>query len=126
MAPRILVVDDEPALRVLVGRALRREGYEVVETEDGLDAWELARRAPLPFDLVVTNSRMPGLSGPELAVCLRELDPELPIVHVSGSHGSRAGYAGLPSDIPTLFKPFNLRDLVQEVRSLLAERETKI
>jgi DNA-binding NtrC family response regulator len=78
------------------------------------------RSASLPSHLVITNSRMPDIDGPELAECLRELDPERPI-HLSGSHGS---HKAMPSDIPALFKPFNMWDLVTEAEELMRERES--
>ena len=81
MPPRILVVDDEPALCELLARMLRDEGYEVVKACDGLAGWDLVGRAAESFDLVVTDSRMPGMSGTEFIHRLREHNPTLPIVH---------------------------------------------
>jgi CheY-like chemotaxis protein len=117
---RILVVDDEVALRSLVARGFRERGYDVVAVADGLSALDVARSNSIAFDLVVTNSRMPHLDGPHLAVCLRELDPKLPIIHISGSHGAR--YETLPPDVPTLFKPFRIWDLLDEAEKLMQER----
>jgi DNA-binding response OmpR family regulator len=116
---RILVVDDEVALRRLIARAFRERGYEVVEMTDGLSGLDAARSSSPPFDLVVTNSRMPHLSGPQLAQCLRDEDPNLPIIHLSGSHGHPA--TDLPDDVPTLFKPFNIWELVREGEKLMEE-----
>jgi two-component system, cell cycle sensor histidine kinase and response regulator CckA len=118
LARRILVVDDEPVLRLLVARAFKERGYETVEAGDGLSALDVARSASVPFDLVVTNSRMPHLDGQHLAECLRQLDPTLPIIHLSGSFGERST-RGMPADIPTFFKPFNLDDLVAEAEKLM-------
>jgi CheY-like chemotaxis protein len=117
---RVLVVDDEVALRSLIARAFRERGYDVVEMADGLSGLDAVGSASLPFDLVVTNSRMPHLSGPQLADCLRQDDPTLPIIHVSGNHGYPA--TALPSNVPTLFKPFNIWDLVAEAEKLMQER----
>ena len=118
---RILVVDDEVALRSLIARGFRERGYEVVEMADGLSALDAARSTSLGFDLVVTNNRMPHLDGPNLAACLRELDPKLPIIHISGSHGTR--HDTLPLDVPTLFKPFRIWDLLDEAEKLMQERD---
>jgi CheY-like chemotaxis protein len=115
VAPRILVVDDEPMVRQLVARALTDAGYLVDEASDGLAGWELARSIP-NLDLVITDSRMPHLSGRELIRRLHELNPGLPILQLSGS-------ARRPMVIPTLFKPFELRDLIQAVRELLAPNQ---
>ena len=120
---RILVVDDEVALRSLVARAFRERGYEVVEMTDGLGGLDAVRSSSLPFDLVVTNSRMPRLSGPQLAECLRQENPDLPIIHVSGSHGYPA--TSLPHDVPTLFKPFNIWELVTEGEKLMEKRRSQ-
>lgn len=55
-----------------------------------------------------------------LAECLREIDATLPI-HVSGSHGTRL--KAMPADVPTLFKPFNVWDLIDEAEKLIQERD---
>jgi DNA-binding NtrC family response regulator len=115
---RILVVDDEPSLRGLIARGLRERGHEAVEVADGLSAVDAVRSASAPFDLVITNSRMPHLSGSKLVECLREIHPELPIIHVSGSHGMRYDHP-VPPDIPTIFKPFKLWDLIDEAEKLM-------
>jgi CheY-like chemotaxis protein len=120
---RILVVDDEAALRSLIARGFRQRGYDVVEVADGLSALDAARSASIAFDLVVTNNRMPHLDGPNLAVCLRQLDPTLPIVHVSGSHGERS--KNMPPDVPTLFKPFSIWDLLDEAEKLMEQRGSR-
>jgi DNA-binding response OmpR family regulator len=117
VAPRVLVVDDEPMLRRLVARALSDAGYIVDEASDGLAGWELARSTP-DLDLVITDSRMPRLSGPELVRRLRELNPLLPVLQLSGSERR-------PMVIPTLFKPFDIKDLVQAVRELLASNRAQ-
>jgi CheY-like chemotaxis protein len=117
---RILVVDDEVALRTLIARAFRERGYEVVEMTDGVGGLDAVRSSSQPFDLVVTNSRMPHLSGPQLAECLRQENPDLPIIHISGSHGYPA--TALPADVPTLFKPFSIWELVKEGEKLMEER----
>ena len=114
MAHRILLVDDEVAIRTVVARALRFEEYEVVESADGLHAWQLVKERR--FDLVITDSRMPRLTGYQLTALVRELHPTIPILRLSGSHNSGSDEIG----IRTLFKPFEMPDLVEAVRSLLA------
>jgi two-component system OmpR family response regulator len=116
MAPRILLVEDEVAVRSIAARALRSEGYEVVEAPHGLQAWQLVKESR--FDLLVTDSKMPHLSGTQLATLVRELRPAMPILRISGSSGS--GSDGMPRGMATLFKPFTPDGLVAAVRSLLA------
>ncbi len=106
-------------LRIMV-RALHDEGYGVIEALDGLTALALAVSTPKPFDLVVTDSLMPGMSGPQLIERLRELQPQLPILHLSGApRADRLGFPGLPPGVPTIDKPFLMTELVQEVGDLL-------
>jgi CheY-like chemotaxis protein len=118
MAARILVVDDEPMVRALIARALSDEGYEVVAVANGRAALDAARGAEVGFDLIVTNSYMPGLTGPELVARVRQDFPDLPILHVDDI--ARRGRVGhLPSDIPTIYKPFSIAALREAVRKLL-------
>ena len=114
MSPRILLVDDEDTFLSIAARALRFEGYEVIEAPDGLEAWTLARWTR--FDLVITDNRMPHLTGVELIARLREQDPALRILRLSGSH-DRPEEIG----VGTLSKPFSADQLIAAVRSLLAD-----
>jgi DNA-binding response OmpR family regulator len=61
VAPRILVVDDEPMVSLLIARALSDEGYEVTALSDGERGLKAAKQADPGFDLVITNTWMPGL-----------------------------------------------------------------
>jgi|SRR5215203_4816909 len=119
MAPRILVVDDEPMVRALIARVLSDEGYEVVAVADGCAALDAARGAEVGFDLVVTNNYMPGLNGAELIARVREDFPSLPILHIDDVCRKRLDQ-GLPEDIPTVYKPFSIATLQSAVRKLLA------
>jgi CheY-like chemotaxis protein len=118
MASRILVVDDEPMVRALIARALGDAGYEVVAVADGRAALDAARGAQAAFDLIITNNYMPGLSGAELISRVREDFPDLPILHVDDIT-RRGRIPPLPSDIPTIYKPFSIAALRDAVRDLL-------
>jgi CheY-like chemotaxis protein len=119
MAPRILVVDDEPMVRALIARALSDEGYEVVTVTNGRAALEAAREAEVGFDLIVTNNYMPGLTGAELIARVRQDFPSLPILHIDDISHRRARQ-DLPDDVPTVYKPFSVATLREAVRKLLA------
>lgn len=119
MAPRILVVDDEPMVRALIARALSDEGYQVVSVANGRAALEVARAADGGFDLIVTNNYMPGLNGAELIARVREDFPDLPILHIDDITRKRA-QPELPDDVPTVYKPFSIATLREAVRKLLA------
>jgi PAS domain S-box-containing protein len=80
----VLVVDDEPALRRLVGRCMRAAGYQVLEAESGTSALALVARGEDQIDLLLTDVMMAEMSGRELARTLRVEHPTLPIVYMSG------------------------------------------
>jgi CheY-like chemotaxis protein len=119
LARHILVVDDEPMVCALVLRALTDDGYQVTATHDGHAALEIARRAEPPFDLLVTNTWMPGLSGSELIARLRQDFPQIPILHIDDV--ARRNPGEFHQDIATLYKPFSVAALREAVRELLAD-----
>ena len=78
----VLVADDEEPLRNIMCHILKRLGHEVTTVADGLEAWIQFRQTPFP--VVVTDIRMPGLSGIELLKRIRKENPETEVVLVSG------------------------------------------
>jgi DNA-binding response OmpR family regulator len=118
-APCVLAVDDEPAIRALLVRALSIAGYEVVAVADGEAGLVAAKGAQLPYDLVVTNSYMPGLSGEQLIGHLRNLYPGLPILHLDDLAHSIGPNA---RSVPTLYKPFSIDALLEAVALALSEQ----
>lgn len=80
---RVLYVDDQPELRRLFRRNLGRAGHVVVEAPNARTALDLVQQ--LSFDVVVSDVRMPDMSGVELLQALAELEPDLPVVLTSGS-----------------------------------------
>ncbi len=81
MEKRIMVVDDEKDLADILKMSLEREGYQVVNFYNGNDAVAYAQSHPL--DLVISDIRMPGISGKELYFKLRKIDPFLQIIMIS-------------------------------------------
>ena len=121
--PRILVVDDEPAVRDLIVRALQEAGYEVVAVRDGEAGLHAAKFAGLPYDLVLTNSYMPTMSGEQLIGHLRQLFfPRLPILHLDDLSQPIGPNA---EKVPTLYKPFSITVLLEAVALAIAERPAK-
>lgn len=88
---RLLVVDDDEAIREIISAMLTEQGYEIVTAEDGQQALELLPQ--FQPDLVVTDLRMPRMSGDELVRIMRESFPQLPVIVVSGEF--------LPDEFPT-------------------------
>lgn len=123
---RILVIDDEPPIRQLVRRSLEPRGHEVLEAGDGEAGIRLFRDSPV--DLVVTDLIMPEKEGIETILELRELDPGVKILVISGglSFGGRSVDKQGPlmdaealGASASLAKPFDVTTLVEMVEDLL-------
>src|SRR5919201_684897 len=82
--PWLLVIDDEDMVRVFTIRVLRQAGYPIVEVPDAESALQLLDDRAFHCSLVITDVRMPNMSGVELAEELAESRPELPVLFVSG------------------------------------------
>ena len=133
MKPRIAVLDDEPRMVDIVAMVLRREGYAVEAFVDPHEA--LAALEKQPFDLLLTDLRMPGLDGVEVLRRARILEPELPIILITAHatiptaiEAMRAGafdYVEKPFDnteLKTLVKrALEVTRLARENRYLRAE-----
>ncbi|MGZ0040959.1 response regulator transcription factor [Paenibacillus polymyxa] len=114
---RVLVVDDDPHIRELVGHFLRLEGLEVVEAVDGLDAMRLFDETKV--DLLVLDIMMPGMDGWELCRKLRE-QTDLPLLMLTAKGETSQivkGFALGTDDY--LVKPFDPLVLVARVKALL-------
>jgi len=115
---RVLVVDDEPAVREALGRTLRFEGYDVELAGDGADALAaLGERRP---DLIVLDVMMPRLDGLEACRRLRASGDTLPVLMLTARDGVGDRVAGLDAGADDyLVKPFALEELLARVRALL-------
>ncbi len=128
-APRgsetVLVVEDEPAVRLVAVRALTNLGYRVLEAADGGAALEEFGPRLFEIDLMLTDVLMPNLGGVELARAFRVRRPELPIVFMSGFAGRDAAGAGEDALLgPMLAKPFTRADLADAVRRRLDQAQS--
>ncbi|MBI1383579.1 MAG: response regulator [Rhizobiales bacterium] len=116
---RILLAEDDDAMRRFLARELKRAGFDVASFANGLEAFERLREEP--FSLLLTDIVMPEMDGIELARRASELDPDLKIVFITGFAAVALNSANPPPrDATVLSKPFHLRDLVGEVERLLA------
>ncbi|MCB9877831.1 MAG: response regulator [Planctomycetes bacterium] len=121
-ARRVLVVDDERALRDLMRRVLAAAGYVVFEAEDGEHALSVAE-TEWPIDLLITDLVMPRLGGGALAKRLRALHPSLPVLFVTAHPRSEADIDfGAFAAADLLGKPFSSRELLDRTAALLALR----
>jgi two-component system, OmpR family, response regulator len=118
MGARVLVVDDEPAIREAVSMTLRYEGYEIAEAAAGREA--LAQVEAFRPDLVVLDVMMPDLDGFEVTRRLRDAGNRVPVVFLTAKDGveDRVGGLKLGAD-DYLTKPFSLEELVARVQAVL-------
>ena len=108
---KVLVVDDEPLVRKLTRRILEDVGHQVYEATNGLEAVSIFNRDG-PFDLVVSDIRMPTMDGKELATLLRRLTPPVPIILMSAYDDEVIPGRRI---IPKPFRPDQLTNQVREV-----------
>ncbi|MGY4468583.1 CheY-like chemotaxis protein [Bradyrhizobium sp. LB9.1b] len=118
----ILLVEDEEGLRALNARGLRSRGYTVVEAENGVEAMELLDEQSGGIDLVVSDVVMPEMDGPTLLKAMREKNPDIKFIFVSG-YAEDAFEKSLPQgqQFDFLPKPFTLSQLVAAVKETMAK-----
>jgi two-component system, cell cycle sensor histidine kinase and response regulator CckA len=111
----ILVVDDEAGVRVMVARMLSLCGYSVVSAQSGEEALAIFRDYAAPIDLVLTDVRMPEMSGPEMVEKLQELRPGIRVMYMSAYSRDVLPAGVQDSDVPFLNKPFTMRTLALSI-----------
>jgi two-component system cell cycle response regulator CpdR len=118
--PQILIVEDDEAMREFLCQAISRFGYYVEAVEDGTEA--LRRVEESHFDLLLTDIRMPGLDGIELARQARRRYPGLSVLLVTAYLQDALGAPELTeAGIGVLSKPFNLDELIDRVEASLPQ-----
>ena len=119
---RILVVDDEPAMRSFIADALRASGYDVIVAASGRDALSAVYADTLTPALLLTDIEMPGMNGIELAARLRADRPATRVVLMTGREASAARARereGLVEGV--LLKPFGIGELLEAVLEAIGE-----
>jgi two-component system cell cycle sensor histidine kinase/response regulator CckA len=125
-AARILLVEDEPEVRAMLKESLEASGYEVVEAADG-DAALGRYRADAPrLDLIVSDVIMPKCGGPQLVNAMRDLQPGLLAIFMSG-YANDPDSTDLQQDAQTGFlqKPFAIDRLREKVAEMLGTRDQR-
>jgi two-component system cell cycle response regulator CpdR len=123
--PRVLIVDDEASMRMLVARAVAMDGHETVTAEDGAEALEILGNEQGAFDLLLTDIQMPVMDGIALALAAARDFPQLTILLMTGFAEQReraSGLSAIAHDVIT--KPFSVADIRTAVADALASRKT--
>jgi two-component system cell cycle sensor histidine kinase/response regulator CckA len=116
----VLLVEDEDAVRSFAARALGTRGYQVLEASTGAEALEVFEEHHGDVDLVVSDVVMPEMDGPTLMKQLRQDNPDIKIIFISG-YAEDAFRRNLAENEHFMFlqKPFDLKQLAAAVKSAL-------
>jgi PAS domain S-box-containing protein len=123
MSGRILLVEDEPAVRKVAARILRTAGYDVLEAKEGAEGLRIATQEINQIDLLLTDVVMPQLSGTELAQRIRLLRPTLPVIYCSGYLADALDDHPISNET-ILAKPFTSNALLAAVRTAMTTTTT--
>ena len=115
----VLLVEDEDSVRMFAARALRRQGYVVLEAGHGVEALEVKAAHPGVIDLVVSDVVMPEMDGPTLLKELRRDNPDLKFVFMSGYTDDALATLDSGEEFAFLQKPFQLAELVSKVKEVI-------
>jgi len=117
-----LLVDDNAAVREMMGSTLERFGYRVTTASNGMEALTIYTKDPASINLVLTDIMMPIMDGLQLITELSNLDPSLPIIAMSGyADPIRLSRSNAFASIPFLDKPFPIRQLLGAIANQLNE-----
>jgi CheY-like chemotaxis protein len=116
----VLVIDDEPLVRMLVNDVLREAGYIVIEATDGPSALKMLRSA-VRIDLLITDIGLPGgMDGGQVAEAARELRPALKVLFITGfADKAVLSHGHIEAGMSVLMKPFGMEALASRVKGLL-------
>lgn len=122
---RVLLVEDDHEMRILLARYLRRAGYDVIEADDGIAALmrladAIGRRGFSTYDLVISDIRMPGPSGLNLVAELRSCDWATPVILITAFGTAETHDKARRLGAEILDKPLDLEELERAVVRLLA------
>jgi two-component system cell cycle sensor histidine kinase/response regulator CckA len=117
----VLVVEDELPIQLLIRTVLEMHGHSVLAAGDSTQALQLSEQHRGKIELVITDLRMPGLSGTDMVRQLLTTRPELRVLYISGSPSGESALAGaVGGTAKFLSKPFQARALIDAVGALLA------
>ena len=115
----LLVVENDQLIQAMIEEALSDGGFESAITASGKEAIEFLKSEKSQYRAVLTDINLPGnVAGWEVARVAREIDPTMPVVYMTGTHGEEWASKGVPNSV-LLLKPFAPAQLVTAVSALL-------
>src|SRR4029079_7117917 len=116
----VLLVEDDPSVRLLIGEVLSELGYRAIEASDANAAIRVLESSQ-PIDMLISDVGLPGMNGRQLAEGAREYHPNVPILFVTGyaeNAAIRAGFIG--TDMAMISKPFQVEELAAKISEMLS------
>ena len=121
---RVLIVDDEESMRLLVARAIAMDGHDITTAADGAEALEILGSTDAPFELVLTDIQMPVMDGIALALSAARDFPRVTILLMTGYAEQRERASGLSAIVhDVITKPFSVAEIRTAVADALASRK---
>jgi CheY-like chemotaxis protein len=121
---RVLLVEDDPQVRVLVHTVLEELGYDALEADHGAAALAILQ-SDASINLLITDVGLPGINGRQLAEIARQSRPDLPVLFITGYAANAAERASfLGPGMRMISKPFPLDSLARTLREMLEVRQT--
>ncbi len=126
MASKILIVDDDPGIRMLLSKFLQREGYETIQAQNGLEGVELAKKNQP--DLIIMDVVMPQMDGLTAARLIKFYKPlsDVPVLFLTAKDAEKE--IELAQEVRAevyITKPFDIRQVIQVVQETLTGGETR-
>jgi CheY-like chemotaxis protein len=116
----VLVIDDEPTVRMLIAEVLEEQGYKAIEASDGPAGLRILQ-SPAKIDLLITDVGLPGgINGRQLADAARVFRPELKVLFITGyAENAVVGNGHLERGMQIVTKPFVMDDLARKIREII-------
>jgi CheY-like chemotaxis protein len=119
----LLLVDDETAILMIARRILIAAGYRVLTTQNGAEALAIYNQSPEAIEMVITDSMMPVMDGPSLIEALRQANPDVKVILMSGLTSKVDSQREFPAPNSFIRKPFTQDLLLETIEKVLRSKD---